>query len=99
MATHCSISNCRCWEIWSARQPTTNLQALSVLSKISQNRVCKVKTMACNGVKVSWAPYNGPVVVKVSVKCLSTDFTNQKGVKGIPLFIQIGKLPSIYSFL
>jgi hypothetical protein len=29
--------------------------------------------------------------MKVAVKCLSTDFTIQKGIKGIPLYLQIGQ--------
>ena len=29
--------------------------------------------------------------VNLAVQCLSTDFSTQKGVKGMPLHIQIGK--------
>ncbi len=31
----------------------------------------------------------GPATLMVAIRCLSTDFSSQKGVKGIPLHIQI----------
>ncbi len=31
----------------------------------------------------------GPAKVNIAVQCLSTDFSTQKGVKGLPLHIQI----------
>lgn len=41
-------------------------------------------------VQVSWSPMNGPAQLKMALRCLSTDFTSQRGVKGIPLVLQIG---------
>lgn len=42
-----------------------------------------------NGVEFTWTP-NAGCVVRLCVNCLSTDFTPQKGVKGIPLQLQVG---------
>ena len=35
--------------------------------------------------------------VNLAVQCLSTDFSTQKGVKGMPLHIQIGKKIFIFT--
>ncbi|CAL1549001.1 unnamed protein product, partial [Lymnaea stagnalis] len=48
-----------------------------------------IEEIAFNAVVVKWNPMDGPVKVNIAVHCLSTDFSNQKGVKGIPLHIQI----------
>ncbi|RWS26610.1 Protein grainyhead-like protein, partial [Leptotrombidium deliense] len=36
-----------------------------------------------------WNPLEGPAKINIAVQCLSTDFSNQKGVKGLPLHLQI----------
>lgn len=41
-----------------------------------------------NGIEFTWVPAVG-CVVPIKVNCLSTDFTAQKGVKGIALQIQV----------
>jgi hypothetical protein len=51
--------------------------------------VSKIENVAFNGVRVTWNPCNSPASVKLAVRCLSTDFTSQRGVKGLPFFIQI----------
>ena len=32
---------------------------------------------------------DGPAKVNIAVQCLSTDFSTQKGVKGLPMHLQI----------
>jgi len=44
---------------------------------------------ALNALNVFWNPMEGPAKVNIAVQCLSTDFSTQKGVKGLPLHIQI----------
>ena len=48
--------------------------------------------VAHNAIIVRWNPLSDTAAayVNVAIRCLSTDFTSQKGVKGIPLHIQVG---------
>lgn len=45
--------------------------------------------MSHNALAVYWNPLESPAKVNIAVQCLSTDFSTQKGVKGLPLHIQI----------
>lgn len=77
------------WEEWAARQPDSNLRVLEVDTASSQNVVGNAEDFALNAVKVHWIPGVIPASLHVAVRSLSTDFTRQKGVKGIPLQLQI----------
>ena len=43
----------------------------------------------CSLSAVYWNPLESPAKVNLAVQCLSTDFSTQKGVKGLPLHVQI----------
>ena len=53
---------------------------------VSANSITEI---AYNAVAVRWNPKESNVKVNIAVHCLSTDFSNQKGVKGFPLHLQI----------
>ncbi|CAG0912897.1 unnamed protein product [Notodromas monacha] len=48
-----------------------------------------VRELAHNAVSFFWNPLDGPAKINIAVQCLSTDFSTQKGVKGLPLHVQI----------
>jgi transcription factor CP2-like protein len=78
------------WRLWHSRQPSFKQRILDIdyknSSGVSPN---SMEELAYNATSVVWSPLDQPVKVNVAVNCLSTDFSNQKGVKGIPLHIQI----------
>ena len=45
--------------------------------------------MSHNALAVYWNPLESPAKVNIAVQCLSTDFSTQKGVKGLPLHLQV----------
>ncbi len=89
------------WEFWHARQHSPQMRLLDVelqskcggdnikASNGSSNSKIDVDDIAHNAIEVRWCPKNGPATVAVAIHCLSTDFSSQKGVKGIPLHIQV----------
>lgn len=77
------------WQEWADRQPDSNLRVLEVSTTNSQNVVGNAEDFALNAVKVRWIPGVIPASFHVAVRSLSTDFCRQKGVKGIPLQLQI----------
>ena len=48
-----------------------------------------IEEVSHNALAVYWNPFEQPAKVSLAVQCLSTDFSTQKGVKGLPLHIQI----------
>ncbi len=77
------------WEFWHARQHAPQMRLLDVDSKASTGIAGEVEEIAHNAVMVKWDPRQDvPAVVMVAIRCLSTDYSSQKGVKGIPLHIQ-----------
>ena len=44
-------------------------------------------------------PLEGPAKVNIAVQCLSTDFSTQKGVKGLPLHIQVNAIQTSFRSL
>ncbi|BFY99264.1 hypothetical protein BsWGS_02303 [Bradybaena similaris] len=80
----------RAWEFWHGRQHSYKQRILDIDTKNCQGVLPQnIEELAFNAVAVKWNPMEGPVRVNIAVHCLSTDFSNQKGVKGIPLHIQI----------
>uniref|UniRef100_A0A1I7U904 CP2 domain-containing protein n=1 Tax=Caenorhabditis tropicalis TaxID=1561998 RepID=A0A1I7U904_9PELO len=51
----------------------------------------QIEEIGNNAVQFYWNPsdQNGGVKISIAVQCLSTDFSTQKGVKGLPLHVQI----------
>ncbi len=77
------------WEFWHARQHTGTVRLLEVDTKSSAGLIGEVSEIAQNAVAVKWSPLVSAVNLQVAIRCLSTDFSSQKGVKGIPLHIQV----------
>ncbi|XP_005105876.3 grainyhead-like protein 1 homolog [Aplysia californica] len=80
----------RAWEFWHGRQHSYKQRILDIDTKNCQGVLPQnIEEIAFNAVAVRWNPMDGPIKVNIAVHCLSTDFSNQKGVKGIPLHVQI----------
>ena len=77
------------WHLWMSKQQSSKLRVIETEHAANTGVLSRVEDVAHNAVKVHWNPHAGPAHVSLGVKCLSTDFSNQKGVKGIPLHIQI----------
>ena len=81
------------FDFWYLRpQQTTKVRLLEVDTKSSAGLVGDVNEVAHNAVLVRWSPLISAVNLQIAIRCLSTDFTSQKGVKGIPLHIQVRAL-------
>ncbi|KAL8562267.1 hypothetical protein ACOMHN_037223 [Nucella lapillus] len=79
----------KAWQFWHSRQHSYKQRILDIDTKNSQGvGPNSISELAFNAVCVKWNPRDGQVRVSIAVHCLSTDFSNQKGVKGIPLHIQ-----------
>ncbi|XP_060233653.1 grainyhead-like protein 2 homolog [Meriones unguiculatus] len=52
------------------------------------NTIGNIEEIAYNAVSFTW-DVNEEAKIFITVNCLSTDFSSQKGVKGLPLMIQI----------
>jgi len=76
------------WELWMSKQQYPRIRVLDT-DHPNNVGVLEVKENALNAIKVRWHPQTGVAKIRMCVRCLSTDFTNQKGVKGIPLNIQV----------
>nr|XP_022317386.1 protein grainyhead-like isoform X2 [Crassostrea virginica] len=80
----------KAWEFWHSRQHSHKQRVIDIDTKDSQGvQACNITEVAYNAVAVRWNPRDSPIKVNVAVHCLSTDFSNQKGVKGLPLHVQI----------
>ncbi|EGT37732.1 hypothetical protein CAEBREN_22200 [Caenorhabditis brenneri] len=79
------------WQSWHARQHVSKQRILEVDSKNSSGMIGQIEEIGNNAVQFYWNPsdQNGGVKISIAVQCLSTDFSTQKGVKGLPLHIQI----------
>lgn len=81
----------RTWQMWHRRQHTSKQRILEVDTKNSCSGIIgQIDEIALNAVQFCWNPNDHPFPrVSIAVQCLSTDFSTQKGVKGLPLHIQI----------
>uniref|UniRef100_A0A0N5AY63 CP2 domain-containing protein n=1 Tax=Syphacia muris TaxID=451379 RepID=A0A0N5AY63_9BILA len=78
------------WQFWHSRQHSVKQRILEVDSKNSSGMIGQIEEIAHNAVQFYWNPTEqSGIKVSIAVQCLSTDFSNQKGVKGLPLHIQI----------
>uniref|UniRef100_A0A665TCW3 Grainyhead-like protein 2 homolog n=1 Tax=Echeneis naucrates TaxID=173247 RepID=A0A665TCW3_ECHNA len=85
----CRDEQLKNWKYWHARQHTAKQRVLDIADyKESFCTIGNIEEIAYNAVSFTW---DGSEEAKVfiSVNCLSTDFSSQKGVKGMPLIIQI----------
>jgi len=58
-------------------------------TKNSAGLVGCIEEISLNAICVYWNPLESSAKINVAVQCLSTDFSSQKGVKGLPLHLQI----------
>ncbi|XP_077755247.1 grainyhead-like protein 3 homolog isoform X1 [Canis aureus] len=79
----------RFWKHWHSRQPTAKQRVIDVADcKENFNTVQHIEEVAYNALSFVWN-VNEEAKVFIGVNCLSTDFSSQKGVKGVPLNLQI----------
>lgn len=77
------------WKYWHSRQHTAKQRVLDIADyKESFNTIGNIEEIAYNAVSFTW-DVTEEAKIFVTVNCLSTDFSSQKGVKGLPLMIQI----------
>ncbi|KOX77113.1 Protein grainyhead [Melipona quadrifasciata] len=79
----------KAWQFWHGRQHSVKQRILDADMKNSVGLVGCIEEVAHNAIAVYWNPLESSAKVNVAVQCLSTDFSSQKGVKGLPLHIQV----------
>ncbi|EDL29974.1 grainyhead-like 3 (Drosophila) [Mus musculus] len=83
------VEQLRFWRHWHSRQPTAKQRVIDVADcKENFNTVQHIEEVAYNALSFVWN-VNEEAKVFIGVNCLSTDFSSQKGVKGVPLNLQI----------
>ncbi|XP_035529279.1 grainyhead-like protein 3 homolog [Morone saxatilis] len=79
----------RFWNHWHARQPTAKQRVIDIADyKEVSNGISNIEEVAFNALSFVWNP-SDEAKVYIGINSLSTDFSSQKGVKGLPLNIQI----------
>ncbi|XP_041669187.1 grainyhead-like protein 3 homolog [Cheilinus undulatus] len=79
----------RFWNHWHARQPTAKQRVIDIADyKEVFSGISNIEEVAFNALSFVWNP-NEEAKVYIGINSLSTDFSSQKGVKGLPLIIQI----------
>ncbi|CAK6971473.1 grainyhead-like protein 3 homolog [Scomber scombrus] len=79
----------RLWNHWHARQPTVKQRVIDIADyKEVFSGISNIEEVAFNALSFIWNP-NEEAKVYIGINSLSTDFSSQKGVKGLPLNIQI----------
>jgi len=79
----------KAWQFWHQRQHSVKQRIIDVDTKNSLGLVGHIEELSHNALAVYWNPLDSSAKVNLAVQCLSTDFSTQKGVKGLPLHIQI----------
>ncbi|XP_014680117.1 PREDICTED: protein grainyhead-like, partial [Priapulus caudatus] len=69
------------WAFWHSRQHSAKQRILDADTKNSIGLVGCIEEVSHNAIAFYWNPLDGPAKISVAVQCLSTDFSNQKGVK------------------
>ncbi|KAJ8385540.1 hypothetical protein AAFF_G00184940 [Aldrovandia affinis] len=79
----------KCWNHWHARQPTVKQRVIDIADyKEVFSGINNVEEVAFNALSFIWNT-NEEAKVYIGINSLSTDFSSQKGVKGLPLNLQI----------
>ncbi|KAK2844116.1 hypothetical protein Q5P01_010775 [Channa striata] len=85
----CRDEQLKNWKYWHSHQHTAKQRVLDIADyKESFSVVGNVEEIAYNAVSFTW-DITEEAKVFISVNCLSTDFSSQKGVKGMPLIMQV----------
>jgi len=79
------------WDFWHQRQPTSKQRIIDAETNnmSEQCGVSHIEDVAYNAIAVYWNPLEKPAFISIAIQCLSTDFSLQKGVKGLPLHLQV----------
>ncbi|XP_026998910.1 grainyhead-like protein 3 homolog isoform X2 [Tachysurus fulvidraco] len=79
----------KCWNHWHARQPTAKQRVIDIADyKEVFSGISNIEEVAFNALSFIWNT-NEEAKVFIGINSLSTDFSSQKGVKGVPLNLQI----------
>uniref|UniRef100_A0A3B1IT07 Grainyhead-like protein 3 homolog n=1 Tax=Astyanax mexicanus TaxID=7994 RepID=A0A3B1IT07_ASTMX len=79
----------KCWNHWHSRQPTAKQRVIDIADyKEVFSGISNVEEVAFNALSFIWN-INEEAKVYIGINSLSTDFSSQKGVKGLPLNLQI----------
>ncbi|TWW71997.1 grainyhead-like protein 3 homolog [Takifugu flavidus] len=79
----------RFWNHWHARQPTVKQRVIDIADyKEVYSGISNIEEVAFNALSFIWNPTE-EAKVYIGINSLSTDFSSQKGVKGLPLNLQI----------
>ncbi|XP_055361810.1 grainyhead-like protein 1 homolog isoform X3 [Betta splendens] len=85
----CRDDQLKHWKYWHSRQHTAKQRCLDIADyKESFNTIGNIEEISYNAISFTWDT-NEEAKIFISVNCLSTDFSSQKGVKGLPLNLQI----------
>uniref|UniRef100_H2ZM16 Grh/CP2 DB domain-containing protein n=1 Tax=Ciona savignyi TaxID=51511 RepID=H2ZM16_CIOSA len=76
------------WKYWHARQHTAKQRIIDIADYKESCMISDIDEFAHNAISFSW-DVNDVAKIFVSCNCLSTDFSAQKGIKGLPLLLQI----------
>ena len=79
------------WEFWHQRQPTSKQRIIDAETN-NMSEECgiqQIEDVSYNAIAVYWNPLQKPAFISIAVQCLSTDFSLQKGVKGLPLHLLV----------
>lgn len=78
------------WQFWHSRQHSAKQRILDADNKNHVNVINQIEEVSLNAIAFYWNPIETRTAkLNIAVQCLSTDFSNQKGVKGLPLNLQI----------
>lgn len=79
------------WDFWHQRQPTSKQRIIDAETNnmSEQCGVSHIEDVAYNAIAVYWNPLEKPAFISIAIQCLSTDFSLQKGVKGLALHLQV----------
>ena len=90
----------KAWQFWHSRQHSVKQRILDADTKNSSGIVGPIEEVAHNAIAFYWNPLEGQAKVNIAVQCLSTDFSNQKGVKVNNFFkFQFESIILIYRFI
>jgi len=79
------------WDFWHQRQPTSKQRIIDAETNNMSDQcgISHIEDVAFNAIAVYWNPLDKPAFISCAIQCLSTDFSLQKGVKGLPMHLQI----------
>ncbi|XP_064624990.1 grainyhead-like protein 1 homolog isoform X2 [Lineus longissimus] len=85
-----NVEESAAWELWYSRQHNVKQRVIDIDTKNSSGIIIEsIHELAHNALSFHWRPREGTSRASIALHCLSTDFSNQKGVKGVPLHLQI----------